>query len=114
MPLMSAFFTFAVPGAVGFYWLMGYVFSMLQTLILAKVMPMPTFTEEEIRQYEKEMKASKAISRQAAAQRARVRSRHHIDDDDYETAPLPASQQKQNAAKKSGVIEAAPQKKDKE
>ena len=112
MPLMSAFFTFAVPGAVGFYWLIGYVFSMLQTVILAKLMPMPTFTEEEIRQYEKEMKASKAISRQAAAQRARVRSRHHIDDDDYETAPLPASQQQKNAEKKKSGIAPAPQKKD--
>lgn len=113
MPLMSAFFTFAVPGAVGFYWLMGYVFSMLQTILLAKLMPMPTFTEEELRQYEKEMKASKAISRQAAAQRAHVRSRHHIDDDDYETAPLPASQQKKKAEKGSSMIEAAPTKKDK-
>lgn len=111
MPLMSAFFTFMVPGAVGFYWLIGYVFSMLQTVILAKVMPLPTFTEEEIRQYEKEMKASKAISRQNAAQQAKLRSRHHIDDDDYEDAPLPPSQKK-TGEKKSGMIEAAPTKKE--
>ncbi|MBQ8351259.1 MAG: membrane protein insertase YidC [Clostridia bacterium] len=111
MPIMSAVFTFMVPGAVGFYWLVGYVFSMLQTVMLAKLMPLPTFTEEEIRQYEKEMKASKAISRQAAAQQAKIRSRHHIDDEDYESAPLPPSQQKKHdTAKKSG-IEAAPQKK---
>jgi hypothetical protein len=82
---------------------------MLQTVILAKVMPMPTFTEEEIRQYEKEMKASKAISRQNAAQQAKIRSRHHIDDEDYEDAPLPPSQQKASE-KKSGMIEAAPTK----
>jgi membrane protein insertase Oxa1/YidC/SpoIIIJ len=108
---MSTFFTFMVPGAVGFYWLIGYVFSMLQTVILAKVMPLPTFTEEEIRQYEKEMKASKAISRQNAAQQAKLRSRHHIDDDDYEDAPLPPSQKK-TGEKKSGMIEAAPTKKE--
>lgn len=111
MPLMSAFFTFMVPGAIGFYWLIGYVFSMLQTVILARAMPLPKFTEEEIRQYEKEMKASKAISRQAAAQQAKLRSRHHIDDDDYESAPLPPSQQKVEG-KKSGMIEAAPTKKE--
>ena len=111
MPIMSAVFTFWVPGAVGFYWLIGYLFSMLQTVLLAKLMPMPTFTDEEIRQYEKEMKASKAISRQAAAQQARIRSRHHIDDDDYETAPPPPSQKGKSTKTPSG-IEAAPRKKD--
>lgn len=111
MPLMSTVFTFAVPSAIGFYWLLGYVYSMIQTVILAKLMPLPKFTEEEIRQYEKEMKASKAISRQTAAQQTRIRSRHHIDDDDYDT--LPPSSSKGNEKKQSSGIEAAPQKNDK-
>ncbi len=111
MPLMSTVFTFAIPAAVGFYWVLGYVYGMIQTVCLAKFMPLPKFTEEELRQYEKEMKASKAISRQAMAQQARVKSRHHIDDDDYDSAPLPPSQKKKPASK-AAQIEAAPQKKE--
>ena len=40
--------SFSVPAAVGYYWMIGYVFSIIQTIILSKLMPLPTFTEEEI------------------------------------------------------------------
>lgn len=53
MPLMSVFIAFGVPAAVGVYWMFNSIFSIIQTVILAKLMPLPTFTEEEIRQYEK-------------------------------------------------------------
>lgn len=112
MPLMSLFFTFSVPAAVGIYWLVGYVFGILQTVALAKLMPLPTFTEEEIRQFEKEMKAYRSRSKKAAHDAARgrtykngtIRSLHHIDDDD-EPTPAPA---KKGGAKKGGKAPAAP------
>lgn len=112
MPLMSLFFTFSVPAAVGIYWLVGYVFGILQTVVLAKLMPLPTFTEEEIRQFEKEMKAYRSRSKKAAHDAARgrtykngtIRSLHHIDDDD-EPTPAPA---KKGGAKKGEKAPAAP------
>ena len=109
MPLMGVWIAFITPGAVGVYWLMGYVFSILQTVILAKAMPLPTFTEEEIRQYEKEVKASYAKSNRTYNDHLPPRrSLHHIDDDDAVDMPAP----KKNAGKKSAHIQAAAQKKD--
>ncbi len=113
MPLMGVWIAFSVPAAVGFYWLMGYVFGILQTLILAKAMPLPTFTEEEIRQYEKEMKASRAKSARTYSDHMPPRrSLHHIDDDIPEVKEQPKSQPKKNAKPIAG-IEAAPKKDDK-
>ena len=110
MPAMSIFISFSVPAAVGYYWMVGYVFGILQTIILSKLMPLPTFTEEEIRQYEKEAKASRAKSSRAPTDHLPPRrSLHHIDDDDAVDVPAPAKPQTKAAAK----IEAAPQKDDK-
>ena len=111
MPLMSLFISFSVPAAVGVYWIFNSVFSLIQTVILAKLMPLPTFTEEELRQYEREMKASR--SRASQGPRRAVRSRHHIDDDDYESLPEARSQKSTKAPKASGGIAPAPQKSDK-
>lgn len=114
MPLMGVWIAFSVPAAVGFYWMMGYVFGILQTLIMAKAMPLPTFTEEEIRQYEKEMKASRAKSARTYSDHMPPRrSLHHIDDDIPEVKQeQPKSQPKKNAKPIAG-IEAAPKKDDK-
>lgn len=111
MPLMSVFIAFSVPAAVGIYWMFNSIFSIIQTVILAKAMPLPTFTEEQIHQYEKELKASR--SRSSQGPRRAVRSRHHIDDDDYESLPEARSSQKNGKSGKSGGIQAAPQKSDK-
>lgn len=111
MPLMSLFISFSVPAAVGVYWIFNSVFSLIQTIILAKLMPLPTFTEEQIRQYEKEMKTSR--SRASQGPRRAVRSRHHIDDDDYESLPEARSQKNAKTPKASGGIAPAPQKSDK-
>jgi YidC/Oxa1 family membrane protein insertase len=111
MPLMSVFIAFGVPAAVGVYWMFNSVFSIIQTIILAKLMPLPTFTEEELRQYEKEMKASR--SRASQGPRRAVRSRHHIDDDDYESLPEVRSQKSSKTPKSSGGIAPAPEKSDK-
>ncbi|MBQ8859328.1 MAG: YidC/Oxa1 family membrane protein insertase [Clostridia bacterium] len=111
MPAMSIFISFSVPAAVGYYWMVGYVFSIIQTIILSKLMPLPTFTEEEIRQYEKDMKASRAKSNRVPTDHLPPRrSLHHIDDDDaVDPTPAPKKQPPKSASK----IEAAPQKDDK-
>ena len=108
MPLMSVFVSFMVPAAVGCYWIFNSIFSILQSLVLAKLMPLPTYTEEEIRQYEKELKASH--SRPQSAPRPAIRSRHHIDDDDYDAPPEKKDPQKNHAQNpgKNGGIQPSP------
>ena len=86
MPAMSAWFTFMVPAAVGLYWIFKSIISTIKQFILFKVMPLPTFTEEDYKKAEKEMKAKSKGKREpvyvSAADGAKYRSLHHIDDDD--------------------------------
>lgn len=85
MPLMSLFFCFTFSSAIGLYWIYQNILSFAQTVVLAKLMPLPTFTPEEIRAFEKEVKAKEAPVKKSEMRR--VRSLHHIDDDDYDELP---------------------------
>ncbi len=85
MPLMSVWMTFIVPGAVGVYWMFKSVLGVVKQLIMSKVMPLPKFTEEDIKAAEKELygkQQPKKIVKSANA--GKVRSLHHIDDEDYD------------------------------
>ncbi|MBQ7377099.1 MAG: YidC/Oxa1 family membrane protein insertase [Clostridia bacterium] len=80
MPLMSLFIAFRVPGALGLYWIYQSILSVVQMFILAKLMPIPKITAEDIAAAEKEMKA-----KPARVSAAPVHSLHNVDDDeDYE------------------------------
>ena len=85
MPLLSLFFCFTFPLAIGLYWIYQNILSFAQTVILAKTMPIPVLTEEDYKRAEKEMKAKGDDTKRADL--PRVRSLHHIDDEDYETLP---------------------------
>jgi len=85
MPLMSLFFCFTFSSAIGLYWIYSNILSFAQTVILAKTMPVPKFTEEDIKKAEKEMKEKGYNLKRTEL--ARVRSLHHIDDDDYDELP---------------------------
>lgn len=109
MPLMSLFFCFTFSSAIGLYWIYSNIFSFAQTVLLAKLMPIPKVTEEQIKEAEKEMK-EKGYSVKRS-EMARVRSLHHIDDDDYDTLPEVESEGKgQSQTLLNG--ERVPQKKD--
>ncbi len=90
MPVMSTMFCFMVPGAVGIYWVFRSVISTVKQFIMSKVMPLPKFTEEDFKEAEKEMYASKKPQRKRKESseldpnRVRPRSLHHIDDDEEE------------------------------
>lgn len=89
MPLVSVFFSFAVPGAVGIYWVFRSVLATLKQFIMSKAMPIPHFTEEDYKAAEKELNSSKPQRRRKNPEnddpnRVRPRSLHHIDDEDYE------------------------------
>ena len=107
MPAMSAWFTFMVPAAVGLYWIFKSVISTVKQFILYKVMPMPTFTEEDYKAAERELMGKEAKNKPAkrdpnAPRNPNVRSLHHIDDEDYET---PAEREARLAARKRDYVE---------
>ena len=85
MPLMSVWMTFIFPGAVGVYWMFKSILGVLKQFIMSRVMPLPTFTEEDYKAAEKEMFGKQPPKKIVKSERAgTVRSLHHIDDEDYD------------------------------
>ena len=91
MPIMSTFFCFMVPGAVGIYWVFRSIIMTFKQFIMSKVMPLPKFTEEDYKAAERELNSGKPQRKRKNAtqdnldpNRERPRSLHHIDDDDEE------------------------------
>ncbi len=105
MPAMTLFLGFRLPAALGLYWIYQSVLAIGQMLLLAKFMPLPTFTEEELKAAERALRGKKkrvigtgngsnatyTEEEIAAEERPRPRSLHHIDDDDYDVPSPPAS-----------------------
>ncbi len=56
MPLMSAIFAYSFSAAIGVYWIWRTVLGIVQSFILAKAMPIPAVTEEQIAEARREMK----------------------------------------------------------
>lgn len=83
MPLMSTFFTFIVPAIVGVYWMFRSVLGTLKQFIISRIMPLPKFTEEDYKAAAREM-AGKKPKTQKSANAGKVRSLHHIDDEDFD------------------------------
>ena len=67
MPLVSLLFAFWAPSAIGIYWIFNSVLGLVQQVILYKVMPLPTFTEEDYKAAERELagKAPKEKEKQS-------------------------------------------------
>lgn len=92
LPLMTMFITFNFAAAIGVYWIFRTILSIVQQVVLAKAMPYPTFTEEDYKRAEKEMKARKTGRSYNSYEKKYMeknngeappfRSLHHIDDDD--------------------------------
>ena len=84
MPLMSVWMTFIVPAAVGIYWMFKSIVSMLKQIIISKAMPLPVFTEEDYKAAEREYAGKQPKRVQKSENAGKVRSLHHIDDEDYD------------------------------
>ncbi len=130
MPLMTTYFAYTLPGAIGIYWTAKNVISFVKQLILSKAMPLPVFTEEDYKAAEREMNM-KAPKKKAAVEKSGkyVRSLHHIDDEDFDDTRERAERAKALAEKtakeeqakadaergkgKNGKISAAPLKDEK-
>jgi len=102
MPLLSVWITFSVPAAIGLYWIYQNILSTIQQIILAKVMPLPHFSEEDYKEAER-----KYIGSLSKKEKKKIRSLHHIDDDDVK-----AEAKAQKAAPAPSVIDKPVLKKD--
>jgi hypothetical protein len=117
MPLMSVWISFIVPAAIGVYWIFKSVLSTLKQFILSRVMPIPTFTEEDFKAAEKEMKnkSKGQPTRNYTPSGEKPRSLHYIDaDDDEPTAPAqkPAAKKDSTPKESNSLIAQAPLKDD--
>lgn len=84
MPLMSVWMTFIVPAAVGVYWVFKSILGVIKQFIMSKAMPLPKFTEEDYKAAEKELFGKQPKKIQKSENVGKVRSLHHIDDEDYD------------------------------
>ena len=85
MPLLSTYIAYIMPASLGLYWIFQNLLSMLQQFILYKMYPYPKFTEEDYKAAEKAITGSKQSKKKDVdPNRPKVRSLHHIDDDEFE------------------------------
>lgn len=88
MPVLSAWIAFRVPATIGIYWIFKQLLGVVKQIILAKALPIPTFTEEDYKAAEKEMNVKspkkKNSSNSSSDGKPKPRSLHHIDDEDFE------------------------------
>ena len=98
MPAMSFFIAFGFSGMLGIYWIYQSLISIVQSYVLSRVMPMPKYTEEELKAMKKAQKAAEKAQKEALKAQPKVRSLHYIDEDDYDE--LPEMKTKQDAQKK--------------
>ena len=87
MPGMTLFFCFSFSGMMGVYWIYQSALGILQTYILSKAMPLPKFTEEELKAMKRAQKNTEKNQRQTLKEMPRYRSLHYIDEDDYDELP---------------------------
>ena len=101
MPLMSTFFTFLFPAAIGIYWIFKSFSGLAKQALLSIAIPIPKFTDADYKAAEKKIKESSGPPRKI---RPGVKSLHRIDDDDEDTLPqkaLPKAPEKTGRTEKS-------------
>ena len=87
MPLMTLLLAFRLPAVMGVYWIYQSVFGMLQSIIIAKLMPIPKFTNEELKTMEKARRQQEKAQKEIIKAQPKYKSLHYIDEDDYEELP---------------------------
>lgn len=87
MPLMTLFFAFNLPAVMGVYWIYQSIFGMIQSFVLAKAMPVPKFTPEEIKAIEKARRQQQKTQKEIMKAQPKYKSLHYIDEDDYDELP---------------------------
>ena len=104
MPGMTLFMAFGFSSLMGIYWIYQSALGILQSFIISKVMPLPKYSEEELKQMKKAQKEAEKNAISAAKNAPKHRSLHYIDDDDYDTLPEVATDDK-GGKKNSGNLD---------
>lgn len=90
MPALSTWIAFSVPAVIGCYWIFQNILSTVQQWVLSKLYPLPVFTEEDYKKAEKELMGKTPKVKPGSnydPNRPKVRSLHHIDDDEDDLPP---------------------------
>ncbi len=96
MPAMTLFMAFGFSSMMGIYWIYQSALGILQTFLISKFMPLPKYTEEDVKQFKKAQKIAEQEARNAAKNAPKTRSLHYIDDDDYDSLPENNGSKKNN------------------
>jgi YidC/Oxa1 family membrane protein insertase len=87
MPLFSVYIEFRFAAAIGIYWIFRNILQTVERIIIAKLYPLPQFTEEDYKEAERQAnlsnKQKKREEKERDPDRKPVRSLHHIDDEEY-------------------------------
>ncbi len=87
MPLMTLFIAFNFSGMLGLYWIYQSILGLLLSFILSRAMPLPRYSEEDLKEMKRQQKAAEKEQRAAMKAKPKYRSLHYIDDDDYDDLP---------------------------
>ncbi len=87
MPAMTLFIAFGFSGMLGLYWIYQSALGILQSFILSRAMPLPKYTEEELKEMRRAQKAAEKAQKEALKGQPKYRSLHYIDEEDYEELP---------------------------
>lgn len=101
-PAMTLWMAFSFSGMLGLYWIYQSILAILQTYLLCKFMPMPKFTEEELKAMRKAQKDAEKQQRIIAKEQPKYKSLHYIDEDDYDELPDLQNNDAQNNKKSNG------------
>ena len=96
MPAMTLFMAFGFSSMMGIYWIYQSALGILQTFILSKVMPLPKYSEEDLKEMKRQQKEAEKNARTAAKNAPKVRSLHYIDDENYDNLPEVESSNKKD------------------
>ena len=85
LPGMMTAIAFGVPAAIGIYWMFNNILGAIQTILVNKAMPIPAFTEEDVKNAEKELSGKAYKAKYAPAESVKpTKSLHYIDFEDEE------------------------------
>ncbi len=105
MPAMTLFFAFSFSGMLGLYWIYQSALGILQSFILSKAMPLPQYTEEDIKEMRRAQKEAEKAQKNALKGQPKYRSLHYIDEDDYEELPELKNGNKEGEKKAPGGMD---------
>ena len=105
MPLMTLWMAFNFSAMLGLYWMYQSLLGLGQSFILAKAMPLPKFTDDEIREMNRQQKEAEKAAKAAVKTQPKYKSLHYIDDEDYEELPTLKTEDEKKTSFSSDVPE---------